>query len=146
LEHNWILVGLESSIDAGPTVVGIGLSFRFVKWISNRYDKTCVSPSLLYILRSHFHSPEVLRFFMGYIVDLTLIMEQLFLVALSFNPPRALTEADINLALEFYTTSDAAQVHRDIRRYANKATFAQILQSNRAEEKVEELIKQYCAQ
>ncbi|KAJ7938712.1 hypothetical protein B0H13DRAFT_1851301 [Mycena leptocephala] len=63
-------------------------------------------------------------------------MDQLFLVALAFKRPRSLTQADIDMALESYKTSDAAKVHREIRSYANKATFAQILQSNKAEEKI----------
>jgi hypothetical protein len=80
---------------------------------------------------------------MGYIIDLTLVMEQLFLVVLSIRPPRALSEADIDLALENYKNSEIAQVHREIRQYANKTTWAEILQSNKAEEKVKELISRY---
>jgi hypothetical protein len=77
---------------------------------------------------------------MGYIVDLTLVMDRLFLTHQSF---RRLTAEDINLAIENYTNSLAAVVHREIRSYANKATFVQICRSNNAEEKVKELIEQH---
>ncbi|KAJ7133050.1 hypothetical protein C8R44DRAFT_771819 [Mycena epipterygia] len=131
LEQIQTLVGLGTTIAAaaGPAIAVIGLSTVFIKWLANVYKKT----------------PEALRFFMGYIVDLTLVMDQLFLVALAFKRPRPLTQADIDMALESYKASYAAKVHREIRKYANKATFAQILQSNKAEEKVKELIKEYCA-
>jgi hypothetical protein len=80
---------------------------------------------------------------MGYIIDLTLVMEQLFLVVLSIRPPRALSEEDIDLALENYKNSEIARVHHEILKYANKTTWAEILQSNKAEEKVKELISRY---
>ena len=80
---------------------------------------------------------------MGYIIDLTLVMEQLFLVVLAIRPSRALTEDDIDVALENYKNSEIALVHREIRKYVNKATWAEILQSNKAEEKVKELIGRY---
>ncbi|KAJ7110560.1 hypothetical protein C8R44DRAFT_800225 [Mycena epipterygia] len=132
LEQIQTLVGLGTTIAAaaGPAIAGIGLSAVFIKWIANVYKRT----------------PKALRFFMGYVVDLTLVMDQFFLVALAFKRPRPLTQVDIDMALESYKASYAAKVHREIRKYANKVTFAQILQLNKAEEKVKELIKQYCAQ
>ncbi|KAJ7239932.1 hypothetical protein C8J57DRAFT_1563295 [Mycena rebaudengoi] len=120
LEEIQALVGLGTIVAAaavGPAIAAIGLSLWFVKWIANAYNKT----------------PETLRCFMGYIIDLTLVMEQLFLVVLSIRPPRALSEADIDLALENYKNSEIAQVHREIRQYTNKTTWAEILQSNKAE-------------
>jgi hypothetical protein len=72
-------------------------------------------------------------------------MDQLFLVTLAFKSPRTLEQADIDVALESCKASYTASVHREIREYANKATFMQILRSNNAEEKVKELIKRYCA-
>ncbi|KAJ7433602.1 hypothetical protein B0H11DRAFT_2375583 [Mycena galericulata] len=132
LDQIQTLVGFGTTIVAaaavGPTIAAMGLSVVFVKWIANAYSRT----------------PETLRCFMGYIIDLTLIMDQLFLLVLAIRPPRALTRADIDLALENYKNSEIAKVHREIRQYANKASFAQILRSNNAEEKVKELIEKYC--
>jgi len=59
------------------------------------------------------------------------------------DPPRRLTVEQVDMALENYKTSDAAKVHRQIREYANKTTFARILQSNNAQEKVIELIQEH---
>lgn len=82
---------------------------------------------------------------MGYIIDLTLVMDQLFLDTLSIKPPLRLTTEQINMALENYKTWKVVKVHRDIREYANQATFVEILQSNKAQEKVIELIQQHRA-
>jgi hypothetical protein len=147
LDQIQTLVGLGTAIAAAasPVIAVIGLSAVFIKWVAKVYKKTYVATSLLYLLRSHFPSPEALRFFMGYIVDLTLVMDQLFLVTLAFKSPRTLVQADIDVALESFKASYTASIHREIRGYANKATFMQILRSNNAEEKVKELIKRYCA-
>jgi hypothetical protein len=59
---------------------------------------------------------------MGYIVDLTLVMDQLFLVTLSIKPPRHLTADQVDMALENYKTWEAARVHQAVREYANGAT------------------------
>ncbi|KAF7335121.1 G domain-containing protein [Mycena venus] len=132
LDHIQALVGFGTTVVAatvGPAVAAIGLSILFTQWMAGAYNKT----------------PETLRCFMGYIVDLTLVMDHLFLVVL-LNPPRPLTEEDINEAVEKYKQSHMAKVHREIRQYVNKASFPDILQSNKAEEKVKTLIKEYCAQ
>jgi hypothetical protein len=77
---------------------------------------------------------------MAYIVDLTLVLDQLFLVVLSVRPARSLTVADINMAFENYTNSNKGAVHREIRHYVRQATMTQLLQPTTAEEKVTELI------
>ncbi|KAJ7032601.1 hypothetical protein C8F04DRAFT_1235211 [Mycena alexandri] len=82
---------------------------------------------------------------MSYIVDLTLVMDNLFLVLLSRKLPRRLTAEDIDLALENYQNSDAAAVHTEIRKYAKNSTFKKICRSNNAEKKLAELIKKHCA-
>jgi hypothetical protein len=91
------------------------------------------------------HSPKVLRCLMGYIVDLTLVMDQLFLNTLVSKPPRLLTEEQIDAALEDYKNSEAIKVHRAIREYVNEATFGEILRANNAQQKVIELIQQHRA-
>jgi len=110
-----------------PTVAAIGLSAVFIKWVTGVYQQT----------------PEVLRCLMGYIVDLTLVMDQLFLDTLPLKPPRLLTMEQIDMALESFKNSDARAVHMQIREYAQKSTFAQILRSNNAQQTVIDLIRQH---
>ena len=76
---------------------------------------------------------------MGYIVDLTLVMDQLFLDTLPLKPPRFLSQDQIDMALETYKNSEAPEVHRQIRAYVNQSTFGQVLQSNNAQQKVIDL-------
>ncbi|KAK7026319.1 G domain-containing protein [Favolaschia claudopus] len=125
------LIGIGTTITAaaGPVLVAIGLSKMFVEWIASRYVQT----------------PEALRCLMAYICDLTLIMDHLFLETLDLPPPRHLTQAHIDSAVESYQKSSAWKVHNELRMYANSMTFAQIVQSNRAEEKVQEIIDLYCS-
>jgi hypothetical protein len=80
---------------------------------------------------------------MGYIVGITLIMEHLFLNTLHLTRPFLLTKDDIDAAIEDYKNSEAIKVHHDIRNYVNKTTFKEILDSNKAELKVIELIRDY---
>jgi len=84
---------------------------------------------------------------MGYIVDLTLVMEQLFLVILSLKQHKTwtVTMEHIDTALEHYEAAVATEVHREIREYANNTTFGQICKSNKAQEKVIELIGRHRA-
>ena len=107
------------------------------------YIVTISFSQLIYL--SAAHSPEVLRCLMGYIVDLTLVMDQLFLNILPLKPPRLLTVDQIDAALEDYKNSEAVKVHRAIREYVNEATFGEILRANNAQQKVIELIKQHRA-
>jgi len=105
----------------------IGLTTWFVEFIANLYHKT----------------PEALRCFMGYIIDLTLILNELYFVVLHNPLPRRVTNVDIDKAFENYKNSDLGRVHRDIRRYVRQASFLKIVQSNVAEMKVKELILEY---
>jgi len=126
------VMGVASALTpvAAPAIAGIGLSAMFIKWIAGVYQGT----------------PEVLRCLMGYIVDLTLVMDQLFLNILPLKPPRRLTAEQIDAALEGYKNSEAVKVHRAIREYVNQATFGKIVQANNAQQKVIELIKQHRAE
>jgi len=110
-----------------PAIAAIGLSILFLKWITGIYQR----------------SPEVLRCLMGYIVDLTLVMDQLFLNTLPLKPPRLLTNEQIDAALEDYKNTEGYKVHRAIREYVNKSTFGDILKSNNAQEKMIELIRHH---
>jgi len=82
---------------------------------------------------------------MGYIVDLTLVMDQLFLHTLPQKLPRLLSADQIDMALENYKNSEAQEVHHQVREYVKKTTFAAILHSNNAHLKVIELIQQHRA-
>ncbi|KAJ7446956.1 hypothetical protein FB451DRAFT_1148128 [Mycena latifolia] len=83
VEHIQAFAGFGTTIiavTAGPAVAAIGLSAFFIQWITQAYNKT----------------PETLRCFIGYIVGLTIVMDHLFLAALSMNPPRPLAKDDID--------------------------------------------------
>ncbi|KAJ7737921.1 hypothetical protein B0H14DRAFT_2992689 [Mycena olivaceomarginata] len=113
------LIGIGTTVvgaAAGPAVAAIGLSVFFTQWVAKAYDTT----------------PAALRCFMGYIIDLTLVLDQLFLVGLSTN------------AVENHKHLHMANVHREIRQYVHSATFKDILRWNKAESKVKELLKKYC--
>ena len=77
---------------------------------------------------------------MGYIVDLTLVMDQLFLSYLHIEPPGLVTVEEVEMALENYKTSEATRVHQAIREYA---TWGKILQAKKVQGKVIELINQH---
>lgn len=119
----------------------------FVRWITDIYQRAYVQfvyPDIEQWLTIiwDIRSSEVLPYLMGYIVNLTLIMDQLFLYTLAPQPPRHLTQEHIQMALETYERTAAQRVHRQIREYANTATLAHTLDANNARQKVEELIRQ----
>ncbi|KAJ7234538.1 hypothetical protein C8J57DRAFT_1479902 [Mycena rebaudengoi] len=60
---------------AFPIVAGIGLSGIFINWLATVYKRT----------------PETLRLFMGYLVGLTLVLDQLFVIVLALGSPNLLT-------------------------------------------------------
>ncbi|KAJ6455189.1 hypothetical protein C8R45DRAFT_944187 [Mycena sanguinolenta] len=82
---------------------------------------------------SEHDNPEVLRCFMGYIIDLTLVLNELFLVVIAIRPPRALQDEDLELAFQNYKNSDLSLVHREIRQYVRDANWGKLLQSDAAE-------------
>jgi hypothetical protein len=80
---------------------------------------------------------------MGYIIDLTLVMDILFFDTLPLNPPRLLSMEQVDAALESYKNLHTQKVHRQIREFVKESTFAQILQSNNAQRKVIDLIHEH---
>jgi hypothetical protein len=81
---------------------------------------------------------------MAYLVDLILILHELFLVVVAIRPPRPLTDADVDKAFENYKKSGLGRVHRDIRQYVSEANWNKILfEHTAAEAKVKELILRY---
>jgi hypothetical protein len=79
---------------------------------------------------------------MGYIVDLTLILEQIFLVTLS-RASSPLTESDIEIAFKNYLEGGLGEVHREIREFVEHESFAKIARGDDAEEKIKNLIYKY---
>lgn len=80
---------------------------------------------------------------MGHIVDLTLVMDSLFLNILPLKPPRRLTWELVDDTLEEYRITRMPEVHRQIREYASASSFAQTLAADNAQEKIVALIRQY---
>ncbi|KAI0254650.1 hypothetical protein BJV78DRAFT_1279766 [Lactifluus subvellereus] len=114
---------------AAPAIAVIGLSAMFINGLQRftgrrAYIVSISSSELIFLPVAH--SPEVLCCLMDYIVDLTLVMDQLFLNTLPLKPPRLLTAEQIDAALEDYKNSEAVKVHRAIREYVNQATFTEI--------------------
>lgn len=88
-------------------------------------------------------SPAVLRCLMGHIVDLTLVMDSLFLNTLPMEPPRRLTWELLDDTLEGYRITRVQDVHRQIREYATNSSFTKILAADNAHEKIITLIDQH---
>ncbi|KAF7368682.1 G domain-containing protein [Mycena venus] len=115
-----------AAVVAVPAVAAIALSVTFVRFIAKGYHQT----------------PETLRCFMGYIIDLTLILEQLFRVTLS-KSSSPLTNEDIDKAFENYKNAGLGMVHRRIREFVAAESFAEIIKGSEAEERVKELIWEF---
>jgi hypothetical protein len=79
---------------------------------------------------------------MGYIIDLILVLEQLFRVTLS-KAPSSLTNKDIDMAFENYKNSGLGMVHRRIREFVDAESFAKIVKGKEVQEKVKELIWEF---
>jgi hypothetical protein len=70
---------------------------------------------------------------MGYLVGLTLVLDQLFVIVLALGSPNLLTQTEINTALDKYTSGAANTVHEEIREYCNDSNFTITCRLNRAE-------------
>jgi len=126
LEGAEMLIGVATAVLA-PAVFAIGTTAWFAKFAQGVYQST----------------PETLRCFMAYLVDLILVLHELFLVV-AIRPPRPLTDADVDKAFENYKKSGLGRVHRDIRQYVSEANWNKILfERTAAEAKVKELILTY---
>ncbi|KAJ7213523.1 hypothetical protein GGX14DRAFT_618916 [Mycena pura] len=122
-----LLLGTTVAATVGPVAASLWLLVWFIQKVATMY----------------YRMPDILRCFMQYVIDLVLVLDQLFHMVLS-RPPRSLTKEDIDLTMERYRSSTtAAQVRSELQIYADRATLAQILQRNRAEAKIVELIARY---
>ncbi|KAJ7758821.1 hypothetical protein DFH07DRAFT_1060334 [Mycena maculata] len=119
-------LGPPMAVIAIPAVTAVGISAVFIGFIANIYKR----------------SPEILRCFMGYIVDLTLILEQIFFVTLS-KSSSPLIQSDIDTAFQNYVEGGLGYVHREIREFVGHESFAKIAPGDDAEEKIKNLIYKY---
>jgi hypothetical protein len=87
-----------------------------------------------------------LRFFLGYVVDLTLVLDRLFMVTSTIGQTTGLKLDDINSALENYKTSTAAKVHSDIRKYVEETIAKQMPQCSGAQSEDQEVVGQTLAE
>jgi len=91
-----------------PVVATVGLSVMFVKWLSDVYTST----------------PGVLRCLMGYIVDVTIVLEVLFWLKIGQPRLPSLSEDDIVAAFGMYHgTPSHLEVHSEIRKYVDNMTL-----------------------
>ncbi|KAJ7731084.1 hypothetical protein B0H16DRAFT_1584347 [Mycena metata] len=120
------IVGAGAFAVALPSIAVIGLTGWFLGFLA----------------RAYFATPETLRCFMGYIVDLSLVLDKLFRITL-LRACRPITQAEIEQAFDQYKEGELGRVHREIRQFAGKATIQEIVRTKPAEEKIKELIKQY---
>ncbi|KZP27036.1 hypothetical protein FIBSPDRAFT_886923 [Athelia psychrophila] len=123
------MIGITTALATAvaPVTAALGLSAVFIRWIAEIYGKT----------------PAVLRCLMGHIVDLTLVMDSLFLNTLPMEPPRRLTWELLDDTLEGYRITRVQDVHRQIREYATSSSFTKILAADNAHEKIITLIDQH---
>jgi len=119
-------LGPHVAVVVVPAVAAVGVSAVFIGLMANIYQR----------------SPQILRCFMGYIIDLMLILEQIFLSTLSksFSP---LTESDINTAFETYVNSGLGDVHHEIREFVEHESFTKIARGDDAAEKIKDLIYKF---
>ncbi|KAJ7911934.1 hypothetical protein B0H13DRAFT_2327919 [Mycena leptocephala] len=121
--QTWIgLAGAALAANAGPVIGALGVTAWFAKFVADLYHNT----------------PETLRCFMAYLVDLTLVLHELFYV-LPIASPRTVTEDNIAMAFERYNKSDLGRVHSEVRRYVSAGDW----EREAAEKKMKELILYY---
>ena len=86
--------------------------------------------------------PVTLRCLMAYIVDLTLVLEHLFWIALAAGASVQVQQQWLQLATEeFRTSQHRAQVHTQIRAYVDETSFARHLEPSHAQDEVARLIR-----
>lgn len=86
-------------------------------------------------------SPGVIRGLMGYIVDLTIVMQSLFWLVQAGNGTNAVRPRLLKLAVAAYLESgDRARVHEEIKTFVTSSTAFKIGQKDRVLEKVVQLI------
>ncbi|KIM44169.1 hypothetical protein M413DRAFT_443207 [Hebeloma cylindrosporum] len=98
-----------------PLVASVGLSMMFAKWLSDMYNST----------------PGVLRCLMGYIVDITIVLEVLFWLKIAQPQRPSICEEDLIAAFNHYQGSVGhLEVHQQIRRYVDNMTLIDHINPN----------------
>ncbi|KAF7354258.1 G domain-containing protein [Mycena venus] len=121
--QTWIgLAGATLAASAGPVIGALGVTAWFAKFVADLYYDT----------------PETLRCFMAYLIDLTLVLHELFYV-LPIASPRTVSGDNIALAFERYENSDLGRVHSEVRRYVSAGDW----EREAAEKKMKNLILYY---
>ena len=117
---------------AAPIMVGIAGIMAAASWIKEKVQQKCVHTKLIWCPHNELdplcynHSGGTLGRLMGYIIDLTIVMQSVF--GLLNHPPgvRApVTRRLVNLALKAYVQSPHKRqdVHNDIRTLVSKKTL-----------------------
>jgi len=113
---------------AAPVVATMGLSVMFVNWLFGLYRDT----------------PGTLRSLMGYITDLTIVLEGLFWLKMAQTANHPVSTDDIGAACSSYSNSDErVKVHREIRAYVDGMSLLDTAHPDNAHVEVERLIKLY---
>lgn len=109
---------------AAPVAIPVAVGILFAAWV---YEAVYMTNGVLCGM-------------MGYIIDLTLIMERRFLIQAhreASTPPTNAEKSLFDLSFDEYRRSQANQVHENIREFVARA---KALQSQRVIEEVERLI------
>ncbi|TDL13542.1 hypothetical protein BD410DRAFT_903273 [Rickenella mellea] len=109
-----------------PVIAGVGLSVMFVNWLFGVYTNT----------------PGTLRSLMGYIVDLTIVLETLFWLKAAQPKNPAVSSDDVEAAFSSYNSSEErVKVHREIRSYVDNMSLLDHAHPDNAHDEVLRLIK-----
>ncbi len=120
----------------------------FAKWLSDMYHSTygtCSTLPLAVRFKTLSNSPGVLRCLMGYIVDITIMLEALFWLKVAQPWLPTLCEGDIIAAFGLYQGfAEHLEVHRQIRGYVDNMTLInQVNPEDKTHLEVERLINSY---
>ncbi|KAJ7052182.1 hypothetical protein C8F01DRAFT_1033351 [Mycena amicta] len=120
---NWMgIAGAGVAAAASPVIGAVGVTLWFAKFVGDVYRQT----------------PETLRCFMAYVIDLTLVLNELFYLLPIAS--RRVTDANITEAITRYGASGLGMVHSEIRRYGSSTEWAK---RKAAEERMKAIILHY---
>jgi hypothetical protein len=125
---------------AAQIVIPIVACFVIAYWAYNMYSQRWVCNIIYWTLTNQiFFSREILRHLMTYIVDLTIIMENLFW--LMFGDSQPVTRRAIKLAfMTYYDSTSKVQIHKEIADYVQGTNIFNRSRRDDAIEKIKDLI------
>jgi len=113
---------------AAPIVIPITAAFIFAGWVRGVYQKT----------------PDTLRLLMGYIVDLTIVMQSLFWLMRARGGTGPVRRRLVKLAFNaYYESADKSQVHQEITEFAERTSVLNRTGKDDALDKVIHLINSH---